>query len=110
MGARLMATTVPAGLRMGSLSAQARGTTVGDIHTTDVPMVAALTVAMATKDAGLGNIVRQGEDLKAAVRRRASTAKVDAVAADSTAEADTVAADPTADAGNELRMLIRTSG
>ncbi len=55
--------------------------------------------------------IPKGAVLKAAVRRRASTAKVDAVVADSTVKVvDAVAAGPAAGAGDELRIAITTDG
>src|SRR5450756_1059846 len=66
--ARPTATTVRAGSRTGSLSAQAPGTTAGDIHITDARMIAAFTDMVLT-DVVLTDMVRWfGAASKGAVR------------------------------------------
>src|SRR6266403_1962953 len=60
--ARPMATTVRAGSRTGSLSAQGPGTTAGDIHITDATTVAASTATLTAdlRDAGSSGVVLRG--------------------------------------------------
>src|SRR5208283_333968 len=82
MLARPTATTVRAGLLTGSSSAQAPGTTVGDIHITDVPTVAAFT-GMVLRDAVLRDVVRRAGAASKEVARSQAIAEV-SMAADST--------------------------
>src|SRR5271169_4001552 len=68
-----MATTVQAGSRTGSLSALAPGTTAGDIHITDAPMVAALGTGM--RDAALKGAVLRDVVLRDMVGRLGAASK-----------------------------------
>src|SRR6266849_5914956 len=64
------ATMARAGSRTGSLSAQAPGTTDGDIHIMDAPTVAALMADL--RDADLRGVVLRGTASKGTVGARSS--------------------------------------